>query len=118
MSIPKKGSRSLVVDGIRYRWAVRRSDEFEGTNRYGFDTTLTVAIAKEDNPQNVLCLFYPCGFHHRAKDDAPRRIATGTLAQITPQNVADAIRMVRQHGWDPDRKSARYLVPIDEYRGQ
>ena len=76
MSLPRKKSRSIVVDGVEYRWRVNEVDLGGGP-----ETALYVELAQ--GPASLLSFrFY------------------GTKA-VTPAIVELAIRLGTENGWEP-----------------
>ncbi len=63
MTISKKGSRLIVVNGDRYRCCIRKKPTYFQGNVW---TTLTVAVQKAENPGATLIikipLAYPCNW--------------------------------------------------------
>ncbi|MCB9705538.1 MAG: hypothetical protein H6711_26955 [Myxococcales bacterium] len=91
MSIPRRGSRRIVVDGAPYRWRVRtRATADQRSGR----TPLLLAIAAEDadGPAMIVRL----GLHPN------HRLAPADFTRaVTPADVAAQIRAGLAAGWRP-----------------
>lgn len=112
MAMPKKGSRSIVVDGQKYRWSVRFTEDDTSSNKYGMEATVTVSVENYDNPQSMLCISYVCGFRYGLDEAQPRSVATGQVMEIMPDQVADMIRDALAQGWKPTIKGGKFLLQI------
>ncbi len=112
MAMPKKGSRSLVVDGRKYRWCVRRTEDDTAWNAYGMQATLTVAVEDFYYPQSMLCISYECGFPYGKASARPRWVDTGQVMEVTPQRVAALIREALKQGWDPQAQTADFKLDL------
>jgi len=108
--MPKKGSRSLIVDKQKYRWSVSFTEDDTNWNDQGMAATLTVAIEDFENPQTMLCVRYRCGFHYGSVDERPRSVKTGQEIQVTSHEVAGYIREALEQGWNPKERNAKVLV--------
>ena len=114
MAMPKKGSRSLIVDNQKYRWSVRRTEDDTNWNDYGMATTLTIAVENYDNPKNMLCITYRCGSEawHGAPELPTVALLTGQEMKITPGQVADLVRIALKQGWNPEAKAGKFCVTL------
>jgi hypothetical protein len=116
MAMPKKGSRSLVVDGRKYRWSVKCMEDDTGRNEYGMDTTLTIAVEHYENPQSMLCIHHQCGFKYASPTGSaearPRSLTTGQVMEITPHQVAALIRKALEQGWNPEAKAEKFFLTL------
>lgn len=116
MSLSKKGSRRIIVNGVDYRWKVSRyklisewrsepdllsEDYLKAAGKYGLgdiaDVVFNIVIELYDNPQSKIIVKYfgLCvdGF-----------LSIETLVQIKPQLVADIIEKSTLNGWIPAHK--------------
>jgi hypothetical protein len=73
VAIASKGSRIIVVDGVRYRWAVTGKG----------DAQCGIVVELADSPAGRMTAW--------ADNDSV----------IVPAMVAEGIRRARQDGWDP-----------------
>lgn len=99
MSVPTKGSRPIEVDGVRYRWLVRRRPTAE--QRSG-RTPLLLAVAREDGGGASLVVRL-CHLH---PSNEVRRYGEA----VTPRVVAAWIRAGLRHGWQPERPGPQVLL--------
>ena len=92
MATRKTGSRQIVVDGIAYRWRIRRQatsmQADYGTRR------LHVAVERADNPGALLVLF--------TDRPHPHDWSTIHAAPVLPPDVARWIRQTLQTGGESD----------------
>jgi len=93
MAMRKTGSRTITVDGLKYRWRIRH----RGTNLqldYG-SGTLHVAVELSDKPGSSVLVIDTSRPHPK---DACRR---APVVPVTPRDVAEWIKQALKHGWDP-----------------
>src|SRR5687767_4891693 len=88
MSLPKTGSRPIVVDGVAFRWRVRSRPTYAQGNAW---SPLTVAIEAEAGGGTLVLV------HSGARPD---NWMAGSFAVVTPEGVASAIRRAKEAGWD------------------
>lgn len=88
MTLPRKFTRPIVVDGIRYRWMLKDAD-----HGGGFELLLVVEANDHLNGEQLIAQI---PMRARAQEDA-----------ITPVIVAELIRDARGRGWDPERPGSR-----------
>jgi len=112
MAMPKKGSRALVVDGHKYRWGIRRTEQDTHWNEYGMENRLTISVENYENPASMLCISYFCGGGYDGIGPNPRLAATGEEMKITPSDVEQWIRTALGQGWKPETKGAKFLVEL------
>jgi hypothetical protein len=89
MSLPQKGSRSIEIDGARYRWLIRRKPTYgQGIGESG----LSVAIELLDHGATLVVVL-----------DAHRPDAWIDPGQVsvTPRDVARFVRAGLARGWTP-----------------
>ena len=101
MSIPKKGARTITVDEISYRWAIRKAPTYTQANNW---SNMTVAIELMDNPGATLIVNLPI-----ARPDAwinPSNVS------ITPSQVARYIREAHRQGWVPSKHGSTFHLQI------
>ncbi|MEV4094777.1 hypothetical protein [Streptosporangium saharense] len=103
MSIPKKGSRLITVDGVTYRWRIRRKPTYCQANSWG---PLTFAVELADAPGRVLLVSLPC-----SRPDA--WLGERAMA-VRPALVSATIRRALHHGWDPHRAGNALTLRLTE----
>ncbi len=99
MTIPKRGSRRIVVDEVAYRWRMRRrptADQRSGR------TPLLVAISAEEGPGPTMVA--------RLHRPHPRNERAHYSEAVTPAEVARLIREGRELGWDPLRPGPQFTL--------
>jgi len=102
MSIPKKGTRKIIVDGQPFIWLIRR----QATNMqadYGCGN-LHVAVQHAQKPGSVLVILTD-----RAH---PQCCGTKEVRPVTPSDAAQWIRQAMQFGWQPQLPGITFEVPI------
>ncbi|MEZ4382679.1 MAG: hypothetical protein R3A79_15180 [Nannocystaceae bacterium] len=93
MSIPRRGSRAITVDGVRYRWRLRGRPT--AGQRSG-DSPLLVAIAADAGDGPALLV------EHRYQHHPAVARARGHYTQVvTPAEVAAYVRQGIAAGWRP-----------------
>lgn len=100
MSLTKKGSRTIVVDGQHYRWTVRKSPSYSQALA---NTPLTFAVEATEKSGNVLYVKLA-----RVRPDNWLQIRSSP--PITPAEVARFIRQALQSGWDPAKPGAPFKI--------
>ena len=86
----QKGSRSIVVDGVSYRWMVRPKPTYM---QEVFACPMTFAVVADGKLNTTLWVVGAC------RPEACKIVATARTLSITPAIVAEAIRMALQQGW-------------------
>jgi hypothetical protein len=102
MSIPKKGTRKIIVDGEPFIWLIRR----QATNTqadYGCGN-LHVAVEHAEKPGSVLVIL----------TDRPHPQCWGTneVKPVTPSDAAQWIQQAVQLGWQPQLPGITFKVRI------
>jgi hypothetical protein len=96
MTVVKKRSRLITVDGVVYRWRVRRRPAHQGP--------LSFAIERADRRGTVLIATTP--------DTRPTDwVGTATPPAI-PAIVAAMIRKARNQGWHPDTPGPAFPMTV------
>lgn len=103
MSIPKKGTRKIIVDGEPFIWLIRRKATYtQSCYAYG---KLHVAVQHAEEPGSVLVII----------TDRPHPqclIATNEVKPVTPSDAAQWIGQAMQFGWQPQLPGITFEVPI------
>ncbi|WP_044208691.1 hypothetical protein [Flammeovirga sp. OC4] len=116
MAFPKKGSRNIEVDGIRFQYKISKlkpisdwrqegnelNDNFKKyAQQYGLgsvrDATINVVIQSMDN--SVSSMFIKC---HTLLIDG--FLGPEQVIQIKPNQVSQLIRKGLNDGWNPNKK--------------
>jgi hypothetical protein len=105
MSLPKKGSRKIVVDGLEYRWTIRRKPtygqrEYKGQKSYA---GMTVGIERilETKGSILLVELY------RARPDGEWLV---DKTPITPKIIEQYICTALEKGWQADRVGKPFIL--------
>ena len=103
MSIPKKGTRKIIVDGKRFIWLIRR----QATNMqadYGCGN-LHVAVQHAQEPGSVLVIITD-------RPNPQGLTPTNEVKPVTPSDAAQWIRQAVQLGWQPQLPGITFEVRI------
>ncbi|MEU1731665.1 hypothetical protein [Streptosporangium sp. NPDC020145] len=103
MSIPKKGSRLITVDGVTYRWRIRRKPTYCQANSWG---PLTFAVEPADVPGRVLLVLLPC-----SRPDA--WLGERAMA-VRPALVSATIRRALARSWNPHQTGNAFTLSLTE----
>jgi hypothetical protein len=104
MTLTKKGSRRIVVDGQEYRWQIRRKPTYSQDCEYG---TMTVAVERFTNPGSALTIdtgryrLDSCIWRYRTDGQS-----------VTPSEIAQSIRDALAAGWRPADKGKLFRHEI------
>jgi len=97
MSLPKKGARTIVVDGQRFRWTVRPKPTYAQGNAW---SAMTFAAESVENPGRTL--------HVELVRPRPDNWMLEASAPITPTEVAGFIRKALDSGWKPSEPGSPF----------
>ncbi|MFC7529624.1 hypothetical protein [Actinoplanes sp. GCM10030250] len=101
MALVKKGSRVITVDGLAYRWRVRRRPTYpQGVAA----TPLSFAVERADRRGAVLIATMP-GAH-------PSNWIGAAGVSVVPSIVAAVIRRARAQGWQADRPGPSFALTV------
>ncbi|MFN8577026.1 MAG: hypothetical protein U0354_09235 [Candidatus Sericytochromatia bacterium] len=99
MSIPKKGSRKIVVENINYRWTIRKNATY---SQSCFGTNLLVAVELFEVPSCTLSINFPnTRFDNLVKGNENSKI-------ITPKLIEYCIKDAINKGWEPDKNGVTF----------
>jgi hypothetical protein len=100
MALNRKGSRLIIVDGVTYRWRIRRKPSY----------------------MQGLC-WTPLAYAVELADDRPGRTLVVTTGQphpgnwldvaaepVRPAHVAASIREAQAQGWEPAESGSPFLL--------
>jgi hypothetical protein len=102
MSIPKKGSRQVVVGKIAYRWRVRSRPTYCQALTW---SPLTLAVEQAQSPGSVLVIDLP-QLH-------PSNWFQKPSSGVTPAVVATYIRQALKAGWQPSVRGAQFYLELE-----
>ena len=101
MSIVKKGSRRIVVDGVAYRWTVRPKPSYSQGNAW---SNLTFAVQREMLGQSVLVA--------TVGGARPDNWINVSSAVVTPALVEGAVRRALAQGWLPMQPGSPFVLTL------
>ncbi|WP_328726084.1 hypothetical protein [Streptomyces sp. NBC_00259] len=101
MTLNKKGSRRIVVDGIAYRWRIRRKPSCTQGLCW---TPLVYAVGITDSDRPGRALVVTTGLPH------PGNWVGVEAEPVPPAHVAAAIKEARAQGWDPSAPGSPFLL--------
>ncbi|MFJ7421827.1 hypothetical protein ACIQXD_24925 [Streptomyces uncialis] len=97
MALNKKGSRRITVDGIEYRWRIRRKPSYTQGLCW---TPLTYAVEAASGSEPGTTLIVTSDQVH------PSSWVGAEAVPIRPAHVAASIREARDRGWKPTKAGA------------
>lgn len=99
MSLVKKGSRLITVDGVTYRWRVRGKPTYvQGL----CERPLAVAVEQVDCKARVLLVSMP--------QDHPSNWIGGSAVPVLPSAVAAIVRKALAEGWQATPSGTAFLM--------
>lgn len=102
MSIPKKGTRKIIVDGEPLIWLIRR----QATYTQEYSGNLHVAIEHAQKPGSVLVII--------TDRPHPQCLGTNEVKPVRPSDVAQWIRQAVRLGWQPRRSGIPLRYGLQE----
>ncbi|SHI49040.1 hypothetical protein SAMN02745181_0242 [Rubritalea squalenifaciens DSM 18772] len=102
MALPQKGSRKIVVDGIAYRWTIRKKPSYDQAL---CASSLTAAAELYVDPASTLSIEFK-GFR------ADNWMQEEGLA-IGPKEIAQAIRQALQAGWQAEEHGPTFSISCE-----
>ena len=103
MTLASKGSRRIVVDGLEFRWLVRRRPTY--CQALGW-SPLTFVSELLDGSGALLVVALP--YAH------PGNWLSLTSAPVRPATVAAGIRQALAAGWQPSRPGSAFALALDK----
>ncbi|MET9933487.1 MULTISPECIES: hypothetical protein [unclassified Streptomyces] len=101
MALNKKGSRRITVDGIEYRWRIRRKPSCMQGLCW---TPMTYAVEAASGSRPGTTLIITSG------QARPGNWVGVEAEPIRPVHVAAGIREPRNQGWDPTRVGSPFQL--------
>ncbi|AYG78207.1 hypothetical protein DWB77_00314 [Streptomyces hundungensis] len=99
MALPKKGSRRIVVDGVAYRWRVRRRPTYDQGMSW---SPLIYAVEHTEAAGTTLIV--------RTDRPHPGNWMSELTSPALPSSVAAAIQTARAKGWAPEAPGSPFLL--------
>ncbi len=103
MALVKKGSRTIVVDGVTYRWRLRKRPTYSQGLVW---SPCTFAVEHVDGSGRTLVV--------RTNRPHAGNWAGGTPEAVVPSVVAGAIQLALRRGWKPTRPGSPFLLDLSE----
>ncbi|MCX5384725.1 hypothetical protein [Streptomyces sp. NBC_00083] len=91
MALARKGSRRITVDGVDYRWRLRRRPTYSQDMCW---SPATYAVEHADAPGTTLVI--------TTNQPHPSSVFGQSATPVRPSDVADTIRTARARGWMPE----------------
>lgn len=104
MALRKRGTRPIVVDGIRYRWLVRRKPTYSQGLTW---SPLTFAVERTEPPSCATLIV-------RLASPHPGNWINAPAAPVLPSAVARAIRQAHDRGWQPDHPKSPFTLSLGD----
>jgi hypothetical protein len=102
MTMAKKGSRLITIDGTQYRWKVRGRPTYSQLLTW---TPLTFAVENAAEPGSLLTV--STNFDHpHSIGDRP--------GVILPATVVSAVRTALSQGWQPSPPGPAFPLTLNE----
>lgn len=102
MTLASKGTRPITVDGVPYRWKVRRRPTYsQGIGESG----MVFAAERADQPGATLVVSLPWAH--------PSNWLGSPAHAVRPGMVADTIRQALAQGWEPSRPGPTFVLPYE-----
>lgn len=101
MSIPRKGSRRIIVESKAYRWSVRRRPTYDQALAA---TDLTFAVELEVGGRSTL--------HVTAGAPRPDNWISAEAVTVSPSVVERAIGLALKQGWRPSEPGSAFELSI------
>ena len=102
MAFPSRGSVPIHVDGVDYRWRIRKRPTYsQGISEHG----LVVTVQTESDPLCVLRITINAA--------RPDNWICKNHNAITPSNVAAFIRSALANGWQPNSPGSAHEMDAE-----
>ena len=109
MSVRKKGSRRIVVDGAVYLWRIRRRPT---RMDWELNSGFIITVQDENRTGSVLSI----------SSQRPRPTVVSAwglpVVSVLPSHVATAIRQALAEGWQPAEQDSNFGVTLRAGDGQ
>lgn len=103
-ALKKRGSRPIVVDGIGYRWFVRRKPTYSQGLTW---SPLSFAVERADPPGCATLIV-------RLASPHPDNWMNAPASPVLPSAVASAIRQALDRGWQPDHPGSPFMLNLGD----
>ena len=117
MTMPRKGSRPIVVEGQPYRWRVRRKPTLGQVEGFSPLSISVECLTKPHTaPGSVLLLDTERGRFDAWYVPNDRSLPVLASKAATPREVADGIREALKKGWRPNCPGGTFHLEIGRPR--
>jgi len=99
MTISRKGSRRVLVDGVPYRWTVRPSPSYSQALA---QSPMSFAVVNESSPGSTLVV--------QMNGPRPDNWLKEPGITVTPSVVQQAVRSALARGWRATERGAPYIL--------
>ncbi|MFG3684170.1 hypothetical protein ACGF5H_29140 [Micromonospora chalcea] len=107
MALNKRGSRSIVVGGDRYRWLVRRKPTYSQGLVW---SPLSFAVEWADLADCATLVV-------RLASPRPDNWMSAAASPVLPSLVASAIVQALERGWQPERPGSPFVLDLGAGEG-
>jgi hypothetical protein len=101
MTLARKGSRRIIVDGVTFRWTVRRKPTYHQANGW---SPLTFVVEHAVAPASLLVVSLPCAH--------PGNWLGQPSQAVTPGMVTESIRRAVADGWKPAQRGRPFALTL------
>jgi hypothetical protein len=108
MTIPKTGSRRIIVDGTPFRWLIRRKATYRQWAEHS--GCLNIAVEHAEKPHSTLMIL--------TDKPHPKGWGSFTKTTVSPSEVARCIRQATEAGWQPFQNGGTFVIKVSEDRLQ
>ncbi|MBC8139339.1 MAG: hypothetical protein H8F28_25975 [Fibrella sp.] len=106
MAMPKKGSRSIVVDDVLYRWRTRGEREY--------NMTVAVEPVTDGGMSSLIVDTSVMAPTNSPPDDKDGKWFGAYTISVTPAVVEAYIRQAMNKGWKPTEKGKPFILVADK----
>jgi hypothetical protein len=103
MALVKKGSRTIVVDGVMYRWRLRGRPTYSQGLCW---SPCTFAVEHAADPGSTLAV--------TTNQPHPSNWIGRTPKAVLPSDVARAIRLALERGWTPRNPGSPFALDLSQ----
>ncbi|MEU8621527.1 hypothetical protein [Streptomyces sp. NPDC048623] len=103
MTLVKKGSRRITVDGVMYRWRLRGRPTYTQGLVW---SPLTYAVEHAETPGTTLVI--------KTSRPHPSNWLGRQADPVLPSDVGDGIRTARANGWTPESPGSPFRLDQSE----
>jgi hypothetical protein len=106
MTLARKGSRRIIVDGVEFRWVVRRKPTYNQGNAW---SPLIFVVERAKGPGAILVVSLPYA--------RPDNWLGRPSGPVHPVMVASSVRLALAGGWQPARPGPAFTLKLAEVAG-